>query len=368
MANITFHEHAVSPLPNSQQTEGTTATTVKQDICYTSTPLYRRLKFLFLSYKIGGLAFKKDFRVTGLKRHLYGSHVYSFLILLFLIFNVFRLFTVYHANEVLGISLLFKIAQCTWGLEVLGHYIACLATWESYNRLPGFFVDWNKMQQNTSKTLNSMKRVTRVCVVVLWIYVCADLVCCVYLLFWTDNFVLTPWDKTTENVVFIQMMSSICHFYFTLAWLGPSMLMFIICRIIASMFREVTNEITILSEEEFVNVVDKFEGLRRRHQKVCKLVTRADDIFSMHIAMSLSGSVIIACLVMYIIAYDDTPQASQLLVIIVKLFWLSSVLGKIIIDCVSGAIINDAVSSHVAMPIGLVFDNDYYSETCLQRP
>ena len=50
---------------------------------------------------------------------------------------------------------------------------------------------------------------------------------------------------------------------------------------------------------------------------------------------------------MYSIAYEDSSGADQRLAIAIKSFWLSASLMKVIIDCVSRAILNDAVSGTV---------------------
>ena len=347
MGDVELDMRFASTSPNRQEV-GVTTAEVKESQYYTDTALYKKMKSLLLFCTIGGLHFKKDFRVTGIKRHLYGSHVYSCLIVLFVMVNVLRWLNMFHGNEVFGYPS-FKTLQCIWGLESIGHVIACLMSCESFDRLPRFFVEWEMLQVNDSKILNSMKRITDVCTVGLWLFVCTSFGFTVYLQLFTEvlDITLTPWDKYSKYVVVIQIISLVHQFYVTIAWFAPTVLMFIICKALAYRFQDVTEEVRILSKEGILNNIETFEGLRLCHQNLCNLVRTADNIFSTQIAISLSGSTITACLLMYSIAYEDSSGTDQRLAIAIKSFWLSASLMKVIIDCVSGAILNDAVRGTV---------------------
>ena len=344
MDNVTRVKRSASPLPNSTEIEVTAVVIESKSICFTTTALYRELRSLLLSLSFGGLIFKKDFNATGIQKHLHRSHAYSIVILIVLVSNVLRWFTMFRGDETFGSGLFFEMAECIWGMECIGHYIACIIACEYYDRLPGFFVEWDKLQKELN--WNSTKLFTNLCTALLWFFICIHFGFNVYLLYWTDmyEYFLTPWGRDFQYAIVIEIIGLILHVYLIFAWFAPSVLMFIICRTIARQFKQVTREVIILPQVEFLAIAERFEGIRRRHQKLCNVVTRADNIFSMHIAISLSSSVIIACFVMYIIAYDDNSDSSKTLAIIIQLYWLVSILAKLILDCVSGAILNDAVS------------------------
>ena len=344
MEDIELAKRSASPSPMPRALEMTNKKDVQESLNYTATSLYKKLKFLMLTYSVGGLIFKKESMVIGMKKYLNGSLLYSLIILIFLMSNVPRGFTMFHGDEVFGTCLFFKIMECMWILESFGHYIVCLIT---RDRLSNFFIECEKIRRNNNPMWNTIKRESTMCTITLWLYLCINFGFTTYLLFWTDlyNFYLTPWDKGSKYIVFMEVNSLMMHFYLTFAWVATSALMFVICRTVAHLFQEVTYEVTLLSHEEFLKIEEKFEGLRRRHQKLCHLVTGADDIFSMHIAMSLLGSVIMTCLITYIIAYDDNPSSNQMLIVVIRLFWLSFALLKLTIDCVSGALLNHAVGS-----------------------
>ena len=349
MDGIRVIKRSVAPLPDSTEIEMTNMADEKKYISCTTTTLYNELRSLLFSCSLGGLIFKKDFNATGIKKYLHVTHVYSIIILIFMAINVLRWFTMFRGDEAFGSTLFFHLLECIWGLESIGHYLACFIACESYNRLPEFFVEWDKLPNNTNPNLTSMKKLANFFTTLLGIFICIHLAVNTYLLFWTDvyEYFITPWDRDFQYALVIEIIGLIFHGYITFAWFVPSILMFVICRAIACRFNLVTREVIMLSQVEFVTIEDRFEGIRRRHQQLCNIVARADNIFSMHIAISLPSSVIIACFLMYNIAYDGSLSSNKTLSIVIEFYWLGSVLSKLIFDCISGAILNDAVSSLV---------------------
>ena len=88
---------------------------------FTEMPVIKALNSLLLSCLIGGLVFRKGFSMTGIKRHLYKSHIYSAIVLIFLVINALRWFTLFESNDQFGTLLIFKLLVCAWCVESLGH-------------------------------------------------------------------------------------------------------------------------------------------------------------------------------------------------------------------------------------------------------
>ena len=335
----------------------TPATHPEMSICCSTTSVYQALKHLLHSCTLGGLVFQKNFAVSGIKRHLFPGHVYSLVVLIFLVPNVLRWFTIFRDDESFGTDLFLKVCHCVWALEALGHYIVCVITCESYSRLPLFFHEWEKIRGNCPRNLNSMNHLAIVSTILLWLAIGANSAFATYLIFWTTthDFLLSPWYNNFEYTVTIQVINAIQGVYLTFAWIGPSVLMFVICRVMACDFDDVTSEVKQLSRHEGADFVATFEELRRHHQKLCNLVSNADAIFSMQIAISFCGSLILACLVLYIMVYDEDPERSGTLVFFVECFWLCMSLAKVVLDCFSGAILNEKVRCDLRLKISIQF-------------
>ena len=324
-------------------TPGTSYENLKR---HTTTSVSQALNALCISCLVGGLIFRKNFAVKGCKRYVHASHVYSFILILFFTTNVLRWLTMFDDNEAFGSILFIKISFCVWSLETLGHYIACFIANASYDRLPIFFIEWEKIKQNCDRRMNSIKRQTNVCTAILWILVVANSGFCAYLNFATNlqDGLLTPWDRECKYVIVIQLINLIQQSYLSFAWFATSVFMFLICKTLAFEFKEVTHDIENLTLGDISEGVDTLAGLRRQHQNLCNLVEKADRMLSMQVAISLSGSLVITCLVLYTLVFDDHSNKSGTGMI--KVFWVCAALAKVIIDCISGAILNDGVSSY----------------------
>ena len=308
--------------------------------------VYQDLKALRISCIMAGLIFRKNFSVKGYKRHMHASHAYSFILIIFLTTNVLRWLTMFDGSEAFGSILFIKITCCVWSLQTLSHYMAWFISSESYGRLPIFFIEWEKIRQNSSRLIHSLERQTNVCTVILWILIVANCGFCTYLIFVTDllNALLTPWNKDFKYVIVIQLVNLIEQSYLTFVWFSTSVFMFLICKTLAFEFREVTRDIEGLTCGTNSESVQTLEGLRRQHQNLCNLVEKADRFLSMQVAISLSGSLIIMCLVLYTLFFDEHLNNKGTGMI--KLFWVCAALTKVIIDCISGAILNDGVSTN----------------------
>ena len=347
MDEIELREHSTLP-PENPQEGGTMALQVAngKTVCYTKMPVHQSMKPLLFTCAIGGLVFTTNFAVTGIRRHLTASRMYSFLLLLFYITNVTRYYTMFDDKESFGVMLFMKMTHCVWSLETLGHFVASVTACLDYKRLPEYFVEWEKIRRDCSLPLDSIEKYARLSATVLNVLLSINATFATYLIFGTNvqDVYLTPWDREFEYVVLIQTINAVQHFYCTLSWFGPSVLMFVICKILAYEFNAVQHRIERLVQGREVSGEETLERLRRLHQNLCNLVSHADGIFSMQIALSFCGSLTIACFLQYIILYDDGPYATEPLIVFIKAFWVCVCFTKVTLDCVSGTILNAAVS------------------------
>ena len=312
------------------------------------TPVYKALYSLKVSLLLGGLVFRKDFSKSGIKRHLTVSHVYSSIVLLFLSFNVLRWLTMFQGDEKFGVQLFMKIVVCIWGLKTLALYISFFLACESFKRLPEFFMEWEKIRINCSTYLISITRISKICTAILWTISISNSIFSAYLIFCTDiqNMTLAPWDENFRYAFVVRIINTIQQAYLSICWSASSALLFTICKILAHEFHKVTSSIKKLAEADPEQLMTDLETIRQKHQKLCDLVVNADDIFSMQIAYSFLGCLLIACLMMYIVIYDDSEYQNMQLVFMVEVFWVIAPIVKVIVDCVAGAILNGAVRAY----------------------
>ena len=310
------------------------------------TLVYKALSSLRPSLLLGGLVFKKEVSKTGIKKRLTVSRAYSFMVLIFISFNAIRWLTMFQSNDKFGTHLFMKIVVCIFCLQSVTHFVSFIIASGSHRRLPDFFMEWDKIGSNCPRTLTSISILSQRCTVIIWSTVLCHVGACTYLIFFSDllNMQLAPWDENFEYAVIIGIINVIQQFYLAISWVSSSAVIFVICISLAREFSKVSLSIKESSSVEGVKLLADFEGIRQNHQKLCNLVMNADDMLSMQIACGLSGSMSIACLMIYFTIYDDTVYANWVLVLATKIFWIVAPLGKVIVDCVSGAILNGAVS------------------------
>ena len=312
--------------------------------CHEETPVYKALSSLRLSLLFGGLIFKKEFSKTGIKRHLTASRIYSFIVLIFLSFNTFRWLTMFQSNDKFGSSLFMKIALCVYCLQSVTHFMSFVIASETYDRLPDFFLDWEKLRTNGSPTLAYIAFLSNRCTAIVWTIVLGHVGVCTYLIYFTDlqNMQLAPWDEDFEYIFIVRLITIIHQFYLSTSWAASSALMFVICMALAREFQKVSFSIENPSSTKPTKSVADFEAIRQNHQKLCNLVVKADNLLSMQIACGLSGGMLVLCLLLFYVIYDDSVYGNDV-ALATKIFWITVYIGKVILDCVSGAVLNGAV-------------------------
>ena len=273
--------------------------------CHYDTPVYKALSSLRLSLLFGGLIFKKKFSKTGIKRHLTASRIYTFIILIFLAFNAFRWLTMFQRNDKFGSNLFMKIVTCVFCLQSVIHFISFAIASET-GRLSDFFLEWEKIRSNCSPTLAYISLLSNRCTAIL-LTLCHVGVCA-YLIYFTDlqNMQLAPWDEDFEYVSVVRIITLIFQVYLATSWTGASAVMFVISMTLAREFNKVSLKIKESSSPEPTKSVTDFEAIRHNHQKLCNLVMKADNLLSMQIVCSLSGGMLVSCLLLYYTIYEDS--------------------------------------------------------------
>ena len=287
-------------------------------IAYDETAVYKSLRSVHISLSLGGLIFKKEFARTGIKRHLTVSHVYSYIVLFFISFNALRWLTMFQSNEKFGTFLFTKIIFCTFCMQNVTHSVAFVIASESYERLPEFFLQWEKIRTKDSRSLTYISHLSNVCTTIIWIIVVCNVGSSAYLAFFTplQNPLLVPWDENFEYAFIIRIINTIQYVYLTISWVASSAMMFIICKNLANEFNKINFNIKQLSSADPGKLAKDLEVIRQNHQKLCNLVVNADDILSMQVACSLSCSLLLSCLMIYLILYFET----EILILAMNIF------------------------------------------------
>ena len=266
------------------------------------------------------------------------------MILIILTVYAIRCFSMFDKTDQFGAFLFTKIACVVWILEALGHFVGFQVASCAYERLPKFFIEWNKIRKDCHESHASKIKMTKICATVVCIILTFFVGFKSYLLIRTNSLsmLLTQLNKESPCATVVIVLNLITEFNLNFAWIAPSALMFLFCQILAIEFNRLKQTIKILARKGHLILFREFEGIRQHHDKLCILVGYADNLFSMQIAGSFAGSVFMTCLISYILIMDDP---STVLTVTEAVHLVTAVM-KVLIDCISGAMINEAVSVH----------------------
>ena len=151
-----------------------------------------------------------------------------------------------------------------------------------------------------------------------------------------EDIILYPLAIDDEHfrVLLMKIISLVAHTYLTFAWIAPSAFLFVACSILAWEFNYNTEQVRAL-QQHFAT-----DCLRRIRKISCNLVDHANDIFSMQISATFLGSLMLICLIIYEMLRSDDVN---ILLRCIQMYWLTIAGCNILIDCISGARLNQAV-------------------------
>ena len=185
-----------------------------------------------------------------------------------------------------------------------------------------------------------MKKQTDICTVAVWLLVSLNTTPSGYLMFDShmQDDIMYPLEPDDEpnKILAVKIVNLVTQTYLIFASTTPSFLLFTVTNSLVREFNYSTKNIRDLEKIIWVTVC-----LRKHHQKLCNLVDHADDLFSMQIAASFLGSLMLICLILYILIHGEDVSIFGRCI---QLYWLTTAVFKILIDCISGARLNKAVS------------------------
>ena len=280
----------------------------------------------------------------GFRKYIIITYVYSTMMLIALTPYAISCLSVFNKTDEFDSLFSFKLAYVVTTIEAMGRFIGFYVASSTYERLPKFFIEWEKIRRVCPKSHALIIKLTTICTTVVWIFVLSSLGFSAYLAICTDSLAirLAPLINVKEHpyeaVVIIANL--ILEFYLNFAWIAPSALMFLFCKILAIEFDHVKKTVKDLGRNGHLTLFRNMEGARKHHDKLCILVVYADNLFSVQIAVSFAGSVVTTCLTLYIFIVDTI---SGIIFTLTQCVFLMAAVVKVLIDCISGAMINGAV-------------------------
>ena len=308
------------------------------------SPLCRAFRPMFVSFCVAGIFPNYGDRITSGMWCL--TIAYSACVIVTLILTTGRwiVSAVYEHNVTFGVDLFLRILLINWGLENTARYTGCAVSFAWSVRLKEFFKEWKTLRTQNSQALSCIHKHSWLCAAVAFGITAINAGMIIYAHVWSPRAaqLISPFPESSQYAHVIIPLTAISGAYMTFAWVAPSLLMNLVGHSLTLEFMSNCDDLEDLENSDPITFANTIKGVRIRHQKISKLVCGADRVFSMHIAFSLMGSVVAVCLLLYNLIWDPDQDMMH---IFMGTFWVVGALAKIILDCVTGATLNNAVSN-----------------------
>ena len=222
-----------------------------------------------------------------------------------------------------------------WDLQAAGHFFAFyLASVRAFQSQ--FHVVWQEYREKYDIASGTINRTANVCIGILWVIVFV-LSVSTGLMMYQDyqNVTLYGW-------VIFKAIFSVIDIYQIFSWTAPSVCLFLICKLLADEFQLLDDEMRRLYTDDRKAFYKTVGDYRSRHWELSQIAQTADNIFCLHLGLSIIGSTIVSCFGLYILIWKaDTFATTQ--EIVISAIWLCTDILKMTIDCKSGMHLNRKV-------------------------
>ena len=332
---------------NGRGLQGCAASEREQTSAHTDDPdpqpkIHELLKSMMNSFTVMGMYFhvrrRRGSSCLPIVRR-YGCITYSTLVMLFVTANVLYVQHVRIGTETRLVNLIKRIV---WDIHSLSHFVVFYAL-SMKSCLPRFFDKWQGYREAYNIPTGSISRKSTICTVILWVLTTINVVSDAYMTYSRYVLTTTQEDRSIMYLAFLVLVKVLVDAYTVFAWLASSILVLLVCILLVDEFELINKEIKALIKEKPEDFCKGISDLRCRHWELCSIVRKADDSLTVHVGLSIFASLALACLSLCLIIWDPVVSGDSTMSAITAI-WMLLALVKMTTDCVSGILINNAVS------------------------
>ena len=268
----------------------------------------------------------------------HGCTIYSTLVFLLVCTFVIR-----HASHDYGTCLMEWITRSIWDIQSLGYFVIFYAM-SVKSSLPRFLDKWQTYRDTYAIAPGSISRKSSVCASILWIFTSMNVVFDAYKTY--DYYIAQTKTEAKGGIsygVILGILKISCDAYTFFAWTASSALVLLLCILLADEFESINKEIKHLIRDNRKQFYKSVGDLRYRHWELCKVVQKVDDALAVHVGLSIFASLALSCLSLYLMIWDPIVSGNPMDAALTGI-WMLFCLIKMTMDCVSGILINTAVS------------------------
>ena len=330
---------------------------------YTTSKMYQAMKPLFMTLRIFGLTYVRSFgpvnqcnekvrchntgeEYTG-EKHGKGkcsaSQIYAWTVCVSMYLMGLRVVTVFSYGEfILGPDLFYKLTTFTWTCLLLANLTMFMLASHRYTGIPKFFIEF--VDSPCSTCPSKVRKVAWITMGVSWMLMAFCAAVILYAVIWDPVLIyplLAPFQLGDDGTLVIRILLVIFGPLMCALWMCPVSMDVIFCY---TLYRAFTHWNLKFKSKVCGMTTETFIKERRHHQKICRLVAEADDFLSIHKAWSLVFNVAIILFILYTLLYASDEMRTTAFYV-ANLTWFTLIWVNLITTCISGILVNDAVST-----------------------
>ncbi len=237
-----------------------------------------------------------------------------------------------------------KVLVCIWHISCALNSVAFFRA-SYHNHISEFIMEWSLIRHTTTEVLKVARRKTIVFTTVCWLVILANICFTVYGAYFTYvfDYTLLPMKPTHPHIHIYRGVMLVMTLYLSSAWIFPVAFTMLACSILHTEFTTLTKDfLGSASDSTSVSELD-VEEHRLRHQQLCRLVGHADNVLSLHLAISFIQGDTVLILLFYNILHHPIILKEPM-TLVMHLFWMVSICVQLFLDAVGPAQVNSAVS------------------------
>ena len=324
------------------------------------TTMLKTLSPLITSMKFFGLFFLNDNENIAsnnsnrsrwsLPKFSSKSHVYAFAVLIAMWLNILRLATMFSLNDKPSYELIWKLIILVYTLMTVivqtAFYRAC-STGRMSTLLQGIHKKFSMNCYNCVR-MNAIVYAT-----VAWIFVAINIAFGAYVHYSSEENAMDVTLAPIRTLVFpkktiipiLRAVYLVMHLYVNGAAHFPMAFSLFISKMLSHLFA-ICNRKFRESIENSDSNKESFEDLRRHHQVLSRLVSKADKFMCLSNAAYVGGLIFLVIATLYSLLFNPLFSNSPIF-LLAAVFWFSWSMCGLLVVSFSGVVLNHAVSFHL---------------------
>ena len=330
---------------------------------YTRTTLFKATKSLYIILKIFGLfhyndANERKIKVESLtsvndegkntskttrKRKQWPSlnKIYCGVVFVLMLGFTLRLLTMFTYGDLsYGPELILKLCVMIWSIHLLINMAVLLRA--APQKLPTFILKWEQQLKSTQTDFeeNMRKTTLKFSITSVFMVVFGTVLFFVSTILCPEAVepLFAPLTADHPDVIITKIILLVFSPLLNAIWMLPAAVDFAISHFISVQFNKIKLQFNTQNMTE-----SDFTALRKRHQKLCHLVHDADDLLTIYKVNSFLCDITAILFILYLIIYTPSSLRNTAFYA-VNISWFTFTVVLLILNCLSGAIVNDAVS------------------------